>query len=144
MKKVIIAAILTIALVAATNGKAQANNSCSYGIAPGYFSINLGLNIAWSGIQFGHVPPGGYAQPPCNGGPCYGQPAVGYGYGPNYGYAYGPGYGYGYGAAPNYAGNHGYAGYNCYPGYNYPGVEHQEKDKEGKDGKDEGKKDSKE
>jgi hypothetical protein len=115
MKRFAWGAVLTLGLVLLAGGKASAAGygNGTYGISPGSFSIGVGLNIAWSGVSFGHVNNGG-----C--GPCYGagpQMYDGYGYGGGgyYGGYYGyPAYGYGGGGYGPY--NGGYGGY--YPGNN--------------------------
>jgi hypothetical protein len=102
MKRIILAAVLAIGLMGVASNKAEASGCGGpYGIGPGFFSINLGLNVQWSGLYFGRFPNAGYGNGyPCNGGPCYGPPAApamynAYGYGQGYGYSdYGHGWGH--------------------------------------------------
>jgi hypothetical protein len=100
MKRFALAGVVALALLALSQQRASADG---WGISPGSFSVNLGLNVAWSGCSIGG--PG-----LCNKGPaCYGPP--GYPAPAMYG-AYGaPGYG-GYGG---YAGFDGHANHAPYP-----------------------------
>jgi hypothetical protein len=98
MKRFLLAGVLALALLGLTQQSAKAEG---WGISPGSFSINLGLNVAWSGCSFGSgCCGGGYG--PCYGPGGYAPPAMYQAWGgyPFDAQGFGPGYNGHNGAQP--------------------------------------------